>query len=237
MNEETNTPETLAAVLAEMKRRANEANDGLNGVADINQIDYMEVEDWASRIEAAAKRERAKYERLHECFWNVDSIQNIVRQMLDEREDLRDQNPKASESIGYFAQLLTKAATHAPGNAAAIRDALKAVFEKLLECAPTAEQEWPELVKRARTALERKPEENYGNAVAMRAALMAVRGDLTSALHPNTSCAIIDAALAAPARNCDRFATVGAAHKAWRATDQERDFADWLFDKAEGGAK
>lgn len=43
----------------------------------------------------------------------------------------------------------------------------------------------------------------------------------------------IDAALSAPARNCDRFATVGAAHKAWRATDQERDFADWLFDKAE----
>lgn len=45
------------------------------------------------------------------------------------------------------------------------------------------------------------------------------------------------AALAAPARNCDRFATVGAAHKAWRATDQERDFADWIFATAEGGAK
>lgn len=43
------------------------------------------------------------------------------------------------------------------------------------------------------------------------------------------------AALAAPARNCDRFATVGAAHRAWRATDQERDFADWLFAPAEGG--
>jgi hypothetical protein len=35
-------------------------------------------------------------------------------------------------------------------------------------------------------------------------------------------------------RNCDLYATVGAAHKAWRATSLERDFCDWLFEKAEG---
>ena len=38
-------------------------------------------------------------------------------------------------------------------------------------------------------------------------------------------------------RNCDLYATVGTAHKAWRSTDQERDFEDWLFDQAEGGAE
>lgn len=51
--------EPLSAILAEMKRRADEAHDGLNGVADTNQIDYMEVEDWADRIEATVKWERA----------------------------------------------------------------------------------------------------------------------------------------------------------------------------------
>ncbi len=35
-------------------------------------------------------------------------------------------------------------------------------------------------------------------------------------------------------RNCDLYATVGKAHKAWRSTDQERDFVDWLFEKADG---
>ena len=35
-------------------------------------------------------------------------------------------------------------------------------------------------------------------------------------------------------RNCDLYATAGAAHKAWRATSQELDFERWLFEKADG---
>jgi len=80
-----------------------------------------------------------------------------------------------------------------------------------------------------------------GNAAMMRAALVAVLDHAPYATEHATMLtagtdliARIRAALFAPARNCDRFATVGAAHKAWRATDQERDFADWLFDPAEG---
>ena len=95
-------------------------------------------------------------------------------------------------------------------------------------------------VRRERDALaaERAP----GNAAAMREALerstRRLRGvvrelPLEMQKYVNADIRDNDAALAAPARNCDRFATVGAAHKAWRATDQERDFADWLFDKAE----
>ena len=108
-------PEPLAAILADYR-------------ADIPAMtrcelphptpEYLRI--LLDRIDAAAERERAKYERLHECFWNGGAIQNIVRQMLDECDDLRDKNPKASESIGHFAQLLTKAATPAPGNAAAL---------------------------------------------------------------------------------------------------------------------
>lgn len=83
-----------------------------------------------------------------------------------------------------------------------------------------------------------------GNAAAMRRALESVECNIAEdepgrfwLQDPEAILHEVQAALAAPARNCDRFATVGAAHKAWRATDQERDFADWLFDKAEGGAE
>ena len=119
------TPKNLDAVLAEMRSDADVAAlafltpDGLRGYADL--------------IEAAVARERAKYERLHECFWNVDSIQSIVRQMLDERDDLRDKNPQASEVAAHFAQLLTKAATPAPGNTLKMRAALERCNE-LFRC-------------------------------------------------------------------------------------------------------
>lgn len=75
--------------------------------------------------EVVVEQARAKYEHMHECFWDVNSIQNIVRQMLDERDDLRDQNPKASEVVAHFAQLLIKSETPAPGNALKIREALQ----------------------------------------------------------------------------------------------------------------
>ena len=44
-----------------------------------------------------------------------------------------------------------------PAGNAVMREALKAVIEKLFDCAPTAEQEWPELVQRARDALSDPP--------------------------------------------------------------------------------
>lgn len=86
-----------------------------------------------------------------------------------------------------------------------------------------------------------------GNAAALRETLEKIRREYCDGLISCQTCVSsdadvervsrlfyeeIDAALAAPARNADRFATVGAAHKAWRATSQECDFCDWLFEKA-----
>lgn len=79
-------------------------------------------------------------------------------------------------------------------NAFEMREALKAVVEKLLDCAPTAEQEWPELVQQAR------------------------------------------AALAAPARNCDRFANADEARDAWDEISlrEDTDVFGWLFSTVKG---
>ena len=50
------------------------------------------------------------------------------------------------------------------------------------------------------------------------------------------------AALAAPARNCDRYSTADAARAAWIGLNigvlkRYTDFEEWLFANAEGGAK
>lgn len=120
----SDTPETLSAILAEFRAFALRAAD------EDKTISPESVLLLADKVEAAEERERRKYERLHECFWSDGAIQNIVRQLLDERNDLRNQNPKASEVAAHFAQLLTKATTPAPGNAAALREALEYIAWK-----------------------------------------------------------------------------------------------------------
>lgn len=126
----SDTPETLDAILAEMKRRADEANDGLNGVADINQIDYMEVEDWVSRIKAAAKREasapgntsamRAALEEIYNEAQNIcdycdeqrivshraDKIEGIVNTALASPARNADRFATAEEAVAAFADHL-----------------------------------------------------------------------------------------------------------------------------------
>ena len=92
MNEETKTPETLAAILAEMRdfadHRAADAGGERPGIEPLRS--------YADRIEAAAERERAEIRRDAEIEW--------TRIGYDER--------KAEEK-------------RAPGNAAAMREALE----------------------------------------------------------------------------------------------------------------
>lgn len=45
------------------------------------------------------------------------------------------------------------------------------------------------------------------------------------------------AALAAPARNCDRFSTAEEAYAAWQKHNSLTAICDWLFAPAEGGAE
>ena len=114
------SPETIDAILADFHSFALRA-----ATVDHRDIHPEAVLLLCDKIKAAVEQARAKYEHMHECFWDVNSIQNIVRQMLDERDDLRDQNPKASEVVAHFARLLIKAETPAPGNALKIREALQ----------------------------------------------------------------------------------------------------------------
>ena len=52
--------ETIADVIAEMRRRSDEAYKGSFNYPECqeNQIEYDEASEWADRLEAAHKRER-----------------------------------------------------------------------------------------------------------------------------------------------------------------------------------
>jgi hypothetical protein len=89
-----------------------------------------------------------------------------------------------------------------------------------------------------------------GNAAAMREALTAFAGYLTQKRidevwakttlpEPGLDRLVEQArrALAAPARNCDRFATAEEAYAAWQKHNSLTAICDWLFATAEGGAK
>lgn len=75
----------------------------------------------------AEDRKRSKYERLHECFWDKRAVQCVIRQMLDERDDLSSIDPVSANRMEYFANQLIGAARDGKsvGNTAAIREALE----------------------------------------------------------------------------------------------------------------
>lgn len=94
----------------------------------------------------------------------------------------------------------------------------------------------------------------HGNAAAMREALQKISETIWSQIDPtcNDDCCkpwrelakIADAALATPARNCDRFANGTEAGIAFRAERHGVDddafwpsLVNWLFAPAEGGAE
>lgn len=89
---------------------------------------------------------------------------------------------------------------------------------------------------------------NSGDCAKLREAALAIRADILKRRSENCWYATdsdilekIDAALAAPPRNCDRFecATTKAAADVWRKEDGGKTaYHDWLFAPAtEGGAK
>ncbi len=101
--------------------------------------------------------------------------------------------------------------------------------------------------ERLRAARCDRPERASGNAAAMRAALERAlkwwteKGNI---LEREAVFEQIRAALAAPARNCDRFATADEARRAFESAHSHgivrniyTEAFDWLFAPAEGGAK
>lgn len=172
------TPEPLAAILAEM--RADVA-DGEN--AFFIRADWLALCD---RIEAAAERERDEDRQLAAIAESDEAFARCARCDRPER---------------------------APGNAAAMREALESAHRTLkLVCEHAGEFVQPRLAEEI--------------------------------IHSGSA---VERALAAPARNCDRFATYEEAVNAYRAWAERttgnvsnvsgRGMLGWLFDTAKGGAE
>jgi hypothetical protein len=133
---------TIDEIVAEMHKEA-ESKDLFNG-EEVGEplIRGTRVEAWANDLDAATGRERSKwererraYEKLHDCFWEGDAIQNIIRQMLNARNDLRRINPQEADDLSFYAHELMKAAKKQPapqGRNAALRKALEACLNYLM---------------------------------------------------------------------------------------------------------
>ena len=160
MNKTHETPEPLAAIIAEM--RGNEFDDphpDADGIIGARRL----ARDWADRIEAAAKRERA--------------ITDVMLAVKD--KPLPHPDPEHAPPL-Y------------PAPAAAIREALMKIRDKCVI---------------------------YNNDLA----------EEIDALCGN--------ALAAPARNADRFQTAEEAYAVWQKLPNLASSFTWLFAPAEGGAE
>lgn len=129
--------ETLEDIVAELRNCPK--NTVLGGMVSLI------CDRLADRIEAAAKREksaiaedrkRSKYERLHECFWDKRAVQCVIRQMLDECEDLSGIDPVSANRMEYYANLLIGATSDGRsfGNAVGIREALELSY-RIIHCA------------------------------------------------------------------------------------------------------
>lgn len=179
MNEKTETPETLAALLAEMRHRAdNYRQDGWESVAE-------ELEELCERIDAAAAREYAQ--------WH------------GETNAAKEERNRIACKMRYEFAAKCRACKSAPGNDAAMREALEYVLEKIDAWRTDGTMEHWQYAQLFDTC---------------------------------------DAALAAPARNCD-ILSEEAANKAWddyrhanvlpRGGWDFRHIIAWLFAPAEGG--
>lgn len=174
MNEETKTPEPLAAILKEMRDFCSGWSEDVDVTVKVGLI-Y----GWMCRIEAAAKRERA--------------ITDVMLAVKD--KPLPHPDPEHAPPL-Y------------PGNAAALREALANVERVAKFCAETP-----------------RHTPGYPTDAARAAVLYSRISELGR---------VARAALAAPARNCDRFATPDEAIAALRANPcANHDFCKEQLDCAE----
>lgn len=148
--------------------------------------------DFADRIEAAAERERVEREFAHKK----------VEEALSDEIAIRDEKIKQA----------------APGNAAALREALENIrwLAQIGEYTLSARLTMPGFDE---TTINGKQ-------------------DIRRAKKAESCMQRLDAALSAPPRNCDRYATAKEARDEWNAIAalESGDAFDWIFAKAEGGA-
>ena len=134
----------------------------------------------------AEDRKRSKYERLHECFWDRQAVQCVIRQMLDERDDLSNIDPVSANRMEYFANQLigTARGCKSVGNAAALREAL-------VQIVALARQDQPRfaIISTAETALAALPRncDRYPTVVEARNAFICEQCE-----HPCGDCTVCD---------------------------------------------
>ncbi len=249
---------TIADIVREMRDRAI-TKIGERTITERNFVPQETCESWADRIEAAAERDA----RIRE-------------------DEATESAFKRGEEI--HAQHCANCAARKPGNAAALREALerildiegygapwieaKCIAQKALEgeqCTPPIVKETAK-IEQPGNAIAKNPPNFYqpGNAAAMRAALEDIRERLVASVHdgtidPHEALGIVEAALAAPARNCDRFgdeldAQLAFLNEEWLIsvdrgsmlesdrfenwTDHMRSaYAKWLMATAKGGVE
>ena len=238
--------ETTQDIIAEM--RGNEFDDphlDADGMIGARRL----ARDWADRYEAARERERRQYERLHECFWEKGTIQNVVRQMRDDADDLRRAFPKASEVLDYFSAALSKSAENV--NSAKVADTSVNKFDAAaFDEAVSRPSGWDAVADPVAEIRRMRGDAPPCNAAATREALanlipVAVHGYSTRAWLLTTShedensinlkqlrritedaakaLENARAALSAPPRNCDRFADEDDAFAAWHDSLNDGD--------------
>lgn len=181
-------PETLAAILAEMRDLADHRAADAGGERPVIEL----LRSYADRLDAAAERERAELRRQ---LRNEIEINNALATVRPQFHYVDDVIAEAEKERAHEIEL---AKLRAPGNAAAMRAALE-------------------------------------NAISV------FRDDLPTPRDISRAFAAANAALAAPARNCDR--TKDEAESAFKAkfgrpwNTAEDELASWLFAPAEGGAE
>ena len=211
-----NEKETIADIAAEIRR---------------GERMFWSMKDcsaFADRIEAAAKRERA--------------ITDIMLAVKD--KPLPHPDPDNSPPL-FFPMTKTQLQT--------LSD-LVAIAHDEMDGLPHYEQELERFDSllfdmKARYAFDKPytdPPEHPSNAAAIRSVVERCRdylADLLTLINPEDENRLLkecDAALAAPARNCDRFKTEGDAHLEYLRIFDHPDpvhYAKWLFATAEGGAE
>ena len=226
------------------------------------------IREIADNKEAAAKKfdaMRMQHERcrLHpHCNRHAD----LMREVSDDRK-LADRIEAAAKRERETADLRAIHRCHdcerenaTPGNASAMREALEAVSEEFScgtlgavgDCPSHHDLQDVKAVWRKVEAALAAPPEPPSNAAALREVLMFLveneaylfKADLTNGEYDLLEAIVIKAraALAAPARNCDRFGGVEDKlieaclnERGLLVTENFRDvFSDWLLEPAKG---
>lgn len=224
MNEETNTPEPLAAILAEMRDFARPLRVGGDLCSNVALPATIGI--WADRIEAAVQRfvadDCAKCAHYNAATISLKDALDLANTIANHGINANDLGDKASATI----YALCHEVRTVRGEDANIKQEVQKLRRELRD-------------------LRRAP----GNDAAMREALEYVLEKIDAWRTDGTmehwqysqlfdTC---DAALAAPARNCDLFATANDAVESYIAAhpyDNEPDastYGSWLFAPAEGG--